>query len=122
MRVLFSIMLVLAIAPPSASFAQTCEIVPLEASFKVGELRGIAPTNGITCFDLRIPKGQNMSIELANGQNVSISVPGYYDDRTDRMFIGDLPERLEVRVFQLMRSATPQPFTVRVRFEPPGNG
>jgi hypothetical protein len=124
MRIQFPVIIAIALAAalPSVSHAQNCQAVQLDPGFEVGNLQGMAPANDVYCFDLSVPKGQNVSIELASGQNVSISVPGYYDDRTDRMFLGDLPGRLEIRVFQLMRSATPQPFAVRIRFEPPGNG
>lgn len=122
MRLLLSIMVALAVASPGISQAQTCAVVPLQAGFQVGDLTGTAPADGIACFDLRFPQGQNLSIELVSGQNVSVSVPGYYDDRTDRMFLGNLPGRLEIRVFQLMRAVAPQQFAVRIRFEPPGNG
>ena len=122
MRLLLPIVAALAIATPGFTLAQSCAVVSLQAGFEVGDLKGSAPADGILCYDVRFPKGQNLSIELVSGQNVSISVPGYYDDRVDRMFLGDLPGRLELRVYQLMRAVTPQPFTVRIRFEPPGNG
>lgn len=107
---------------PQAATAENCQIVQLDAGFKAGDLKGTAPADGIICYDLRFPKGQNLSIELASGRNVAITVPGHYDARNDRMFLGDLPGRLEVRVFQLMRAVNPQPFAVRIRFEAPGNG
>ncbi|MBF9029023.1 hypothetical protein HKCCE3408_01330 [Rhodobacterales bacterium HKCCE3408] len=107
---------------PQVSLAQECQVIDLPAGFEAGALEGVAPVDGVVCFDLRFPRGQNLSIELASGQNVSVSVPGYYDDRPDRMFLGDLPGELEIRVFQLMRSPTSQPFTLNIRFEQPGNG
>lgn len=122
MRLLLSALATLAIALPNSSRAETCPVVPLQAGFEIGDLKGMAPADGIVCYDLRFPEGQNLSIELVSGQNVSISVPGYYDDRPDRMFLGNLPGRLEIRVFQLMRAASPQEFSVRIRFEAPGNG
>jgi hypothetical protein len=111
----------LALAPQAAS-AQGCEIVRLGADFTAGDLSGSAPAEGVLCYDLRFGQGQNISVELVSGENVTVSAPGYYDARNDRMYLGDLPGRLELRVFQLMRSATPQPFALRIRFEPPGNG
>lgn len=110
-----------ALAPLLAQ-AQACQTVRLPPGFSTGDIQGMAPAEGILCYDLRMPRGQNMSIELVSGRNVSVSVLGYYDARNDRMFIGDLPGQLEVRVFQLMRAAAPEPFAVRLRFEPPGNG
>lgn len=107
---------------PVSSQAQSCQTVELKADFATGDLKGLAPADGVACFNLRVPRGQNMSIELVGGRNVSISAPGYYDARNDRMFLGDLPGQLEIRVFQLMRSASPEPFAVRIRFEAPGNG
>lgn len=106
---------------PHFALAQECQVFEYPAGFEAGDLEGTAPADGVVCFDLRIPQGQNLSIELVSGQNVSVSVPGYYDDRPDRMFIGDLPGQVEVRVFQSMRAAAPQPFTLRIRFEQPGN-
>ena len=122
MHPLLPIVVTFAIASSGSSQAGTCPVVPLQAGFESGDLKGTAPADGVACFDLRFPEGQNLSIELVSGKNVSISVPGYYDDRTDRMFLGDLPGRLEVRVFQLMRAVAPEPFSVRIRFEAPGNG
>ena len=107
---------------PVPSQAQSCQTVQLKADFVTGDLQGVAPADGVVCFDLRVPQGQNVSIELVSGRNVSVSAPGYFDARNDRMFLGDLPGQLEVRVFQLMRSASPEPFAVRIRFEAPGNG
>ncbi|GKY87779.1 hypothetical protein [Sinisalibacter aestuarii] len=117
----FALAALLALAPAAAS-AQSCAIVELEAGFTAGDLSGIAPPEGVLCYELHIPRGQNMSIEVINGINVAVTVPDYYDARSARTFIGDLPERLELRVFQLLRSVRPEPFTVRLRFEPPGNG
>lgn len=111
----------LLVAPQLAN-AQDCPVVRLKADFTAGDIKGIAPAEGFLCYDLRFGQGQNLSIELINGTNVSVTVPDFYDDRTDRMYLGDLPGQLELRVFQLMRSVTPQPFTVRIRAEAPGNG
>lgn len=122
MRLLLFIVAALATSPPGTSHAETCPVVPLQADFQIGDLKDTAPADGIACFDLRFPEGQNLSIELVSGRNVSISVPGHYDDRTDRMFLGNLPGRLEIRVYQLMRAVEPEPFAVRIRFEAPGNG
>jgi hypothetical protein len=99
--------------------AQTCTPVEMEGDTRI---EGIAPPDGVVCYDLRFPQGQNLSLEVLDGINVSLTVPGYYDARNDRQFIGNLPGKLEIRVFQLMRSVTEEPFTVLVRFEPPGNG
>jgi hypothetical protein len=107
---------------PLAATAQSCGVVQLDAGFSSGDLSGTAPADGVACFDLRFPRGQNLSIELVSGRNVTVSVPGHYDARSDRMFLGDLPGQLDVRVFQLDRAATPQPFVLRIRFEEPGNG
>jgi hypothetical protein len=109
------------LAPQLAS-AQDCLIVRLKSDFTAGDIKGGAPADDLLCYDLRFEQGQNLSIELINGTNVSVTVPGYYDDRPGRMYLGDLPGQLEVRVFQLMRSATPQPFVLRIRGEAPGNG
>ncbi len=117
---LVAALLVLAIALPGASHAQGCDVVRLESDFASGDLRGTTPADGMACFDLRVPQGQNLSIELESGRNVSISVPGYYDARNDRMFLGDVPGPLEIRVFQLMRAAAPEQFAVRIRFEDAG--
>lgn len=116
------LLLAVAIAAPGPSRGQSCPIVSLAADFKAGDLKGTAPADGVACYELRFPEGQNMSIELLDSQNVTASVPGHYDSRSDRMFLGNLPGHLEVRVFQLMRSAGEQPFTLRIRFEAPGNG
>ncbi len=114
--------IVFAIALPALAAAEECQPVALAADFTAGDIHGNAPADGIVCYALSFPKGQNMSIELVEGKNVSVTVPGYYDDRPDRQFIGDLPGQLEIRVFQLFRAPGPQPFVLRLRFEEPGNG
>lgn len=114
--------LALALLAPLAAQAETCRVIRFDAGFTTGDLKGTAPADGTVCYDLRFPQGQNLSIELVGGRNVAVSAPGHFDARSDRMFLGDLPGRLELRVFQLMRSVTPQPFALRVRFEAPGNG
>ena len=103
------------------SVAQSCQHVPLPAGFTVGDIKGVAPADGVVCYELTMPKGQNISVEVASGRNIATSGPDW-DARADRLFIGDLPGRMELRVFQLMRSAQPEPFAVRIRFEAPGNG
>jgi len=115
------LLVALALLAPQIVRAETCNVVRFDAGFTAGDLKGTAPAKGTICYDLRFPQGQNLSIELV-GENVTVSAPGYYDARSDRMFLGDLPGRLELRLFQLMRSGTPQPFVLRIRFEPPGNG
>ncbi|MEZ5910895.1 MAG: hypothetical protein R3D84_00680 [Paracoccaceae bacterium] len=122
MRLFLSALVAFALAAPGIPKAGACPVVQLPADFTIGDLQGTAPAEGFVCYDVRFPMGQNLSIELVSGRNVSVTVPGYYDDRVDRMFLGDLPGQLEIRVFQLMRAATPQDFSVRIRFEAPGNG
>jgi hypothetical protein len=122
MRIVKFLVCVVLLTTPQLALAQACQVVRLSAGFSAGDVKGIAPADGIVCYDLQFPRGQNISIELASGKNVAITVPGHFDARTQRMFMGDLPGRLEVRVFQLMRAVTPQPFAVRIRFEAPGNG
>lgn len=109
-------------ATPAALVAQACQPVTFQSDFTAGDILGTAPAEGVLCYMLQLTPGQNVSLEVVTGDNVAITVPGYFDARSDRTYIGDLPARLEVRVFQLMRSVTPQPFTLRIRFEPPGNG
>lgn len=122
MRLVPLILLGILCFAPHQGQAQGCLRLDLDSTFVIGDIPGDAPPEGFICYDLSFPRGQNMSIELASGRNVSISVPGYYDARNDRQFLGDLPGHLEIRVFQLLRSARPEPFLVRLRSEPPGNG
>lgn len=103
------------------STAQSCQRVELPAGFTVGDIKGVAPAEGIVCYDLIMPQGQNISVEVVSGRNIATSGPGW-DARADRLFIGDLPGQMELRVFQLMRAVQPEDFAVRIRFEPPGNG
>lgn len=122
MRHAKAVSLALALLAPQTIHADTCQILTFGAGFTTGDLNGTAPGEGAICYDLRFPQGQNLSIEIVGGQNVTVSAPGYFDARSDRIFLGDLPGRLELRVFQLERAAMPQPFALRVRFEAPGNG
>jgi hypothetical protein len=122
MRLAKAMSLACALLTPQAIHADTCQILRFGAGFTTGDLNGSAPQEGEICYDLRFPTGQNLSIELVGGQNVSVSAPGYFDARSDRIFLGDLPGQIELRVFQLMRAPSPQPFALRIRFEPPGNG
>jgi len=122
MRHAKAVCLVLALLSPQAINADTCKVLTFAPGFTTGDLNGTAPAEGTICYDLRFPVGQNLSIELLGGQNVTVSAPGYFDARSDRIFLGDLPGRLELRVFQLERTAKPLPFALRVRFEAPGNG
>lgn len=107
---------------PIGAFANECLTLTLDSSFVIGDIPGDAPAEGYICYDVFVPQGQNMSIEVASGRNVAVTVPGYYDARSDRMFIGNLPGHLEIRAFQVLRAVQPQPFLVRLRFEAPGNG
>lgn len=110
-----------AAAPAGQALAQGCQRVELPAGFTVGDIKGVAPADGVICYDLVVPQGQNLSVEVVSGRNIITSGPGW-EARSDRMFVGDLPGRMKLGVGQLMRAAEPEPFAVRVRFEAPGNG
>lgn len=102
----------------SAAFAD-CETITLDGDTTI---EGEAPADGALCYTFETLPSNNLSIEVVRGQNTTVSVPGYYDARSDRMFMAGLPKTLEVRVFQVMRAAAPEPFSVLIRLEPPGNG
>ncbi len=102
----------------SAALAD-CETITLDGDTTI---EGEAPADGALCYTFETLPSNNLSIEVVRGQNTAVSVPGYYDARSDRMFMAGLPKTLEVRVFQVMRAAAPEPFSVLIRLEPPGNG
>ncbi|MEC7762848.1 MAG: hypothetical protein VX874_13165 [Pseudomonadota bacterium] len=102
----------------TAAFAE-CESITLDGDTYID---GEAPADGVLCYTFDTLPSNNLSIQVTRGENTAVTVPGYYDARSDRMFMAGLPETLEVRVFQVMRAAEPEPFTVVIRLEPPGNG
>ncbi|SES95214.1 hypothetical protein [Paracoccus homiensis] len=116
-----AVLAVLCGLPALPAAAQGCQSVTLPANFTTGDIKGTAPADGMVCYDIKLPRGQNISIEVASGRNIIFTGPGW-DARSDRIFVGDLPGRLKISVGQLMRAAQPEPFAIRLRFEDAGNG
>lgn len=102
------------------ALAAECETITLDGDTTT--IEGEAPADGTLCYRFETLTTHNLSIEVTRGKNTAVSVPGYYDARSDRMFMAGLPETLEISVFQVMRAAEPEPFSVLIRLEAPGNG
>ncbi|GGL67184.1 hypothetical protein [Wenxinia marina] len=108
-------------ATPAA--AQECRTLQFPEGFTSGQVTGEASSEVTACFLLVVPPGQNISIDV-EGPGMVHAMPGQWDAMDQRMFLGDYPGRpnpLQVNVAPLMR-APMTPFTLTVRFEPPGNG
>lgn len=104
--------------------AQSCAPVAFPAGYTTGAITGTAPADGVVCYRLDMaPHDANLRIEV-EGTNVIFSYDDGFNAGDARQSVEMVPEgpAVEVRVGQLMRSATPQDFRLVVTFLPPGNG
>ncbi len=100
----------------AAAHAQsTCSEIHFAAGQSATTIRGIAPPDDGVCYTFASTPGQTAKLKVS-GPNMIISVTGIGDGRDFWSFKTRLPVTKFI-VGQLMRSVTPQPYTVSLSLQ-----
>lgn len=103
--------LVLAFLFTGAAQAEQCETIRFKRGESSGTVTGMAPPDDVVCYRMSTGAGQKASVVI-KGNNCIFTMEGA-DARDHYSFITE-KKTYEIRVGQLMRSVTPQPFTLSV--------
>lgn len=103
--------LVLALLFAGTAYAEKCETIRFKRGTSSGTVTGMAPPDGVLCYRISTGAGQTASVEI-KGANCIFSMEGA--DARDRYSFVTEKKTYEIRVGQLMRSITPEPFTLSV--------
>jgi hypothetical protein len=104
----------LLLAPAKGAHAQRgCVEAAIEPGQSETFIFGISPPDDFVCYRLATTRGQRLSIKVVNGRNIMFGVEGIQDGVDELTFTAQRTV-YEVRVVQLMRSITREPFRIRV--------
>lgn len=100
-------------AGAAASGQDNCIPVVFSPGANGTEVTGTAPPNDVLCYALRTNAGQTASIAVTQGNNIIFSIADLIDAQ-DRYSFRTEAKTYRILVGQLMRSATNEPFRIRV--------
>ena len=92
--------------------AQDCAPIRFAPGAVSGQIRGVAPPDDVLCYSVGTGAGQTMTVAVT-GRNMFVSVPGVADAQ-DAIRFTTAAGTYQVRVGQLMRSVTDEPFVLDV--------
>jgi hypothetical protein len=90
--------------------AESCSPIQFERGHFSGTVEGVAPADGTVCYTLATGAGQQATLSV-EGRNVIFSIIDLVDAR-DRYRFTTKQKTYRIIVGQLMRSVTPEPFTL----------
>ncbi|GGE96954.1 hypothetical protein GCM10007285_25710 [Stappia taiwanensis] len=92
-------------------WAPECEFLRLDPAFAPVEVAATASPEGIDCYAIKPIAGTDVTIEIAEGRNVVLSISGLVD-AVDRHRFRASGFGYRVTVGQLMRSMTQEPYRI----------
>ena len=92
--------------------AESCQPIQFERGSYSGTVRGIAPPEGLVCYEVRTGAGQHAEV-LVEGRNMIFSIPGVTEVQEQHSFTTE-KKTYQILVGQLMRSVTDEPFSLTV--------
>ena len=99
---------------PGAGSLEGCTALDLTGGAGPWELTGDAPFDDVACYELLVPPGAPISVEVIRGLNVITTVADHYDARSDRQIVSSPSGRIKLLVGQLMRAIEAEPFLIRI--------
>ena len=106
----FGALIAASILPASAYAQDKCAPIQFGRGQSSATLRGMAPPNEMVCYTFAAGAGQMASLKVT-GRNMMMSVIGIGDARDSYTFRTS-SQTYKFIVAQLMRSASPEPYTV----------
>lgn len=113
-RILPLVILVFALAVlvTGTAYAEHCETIRFKRGTSSGAVTGMAPPDDMVCYQMSTGAGQQASISI-KGTNCIFSIEGLVDAR-DRYSFTTEKKTYRIRVGQLMRAISPEPFSLSV--------
>ena len=97
----------------SATALADCTPIRFEAGRFSASIHGTAPAESVVCYSLAASRGQHVALKVVSGRNTIFSVEGLVDARNVYEFQTE-QKSCRILVGQLMRSITPEAFTISV--------
>lgn len=107
---LFGLLIAISIPMGSANAQDNCTLIQFARGQSSATLRGTAPPDGVVCYTFAAGAGQTARLKIT-GRNMIMSVIGVGDARTAWTFTTK-HQTYKFIVAQLMRSVTPEPYSV----------
>jgi hypothetical protein len=104
------------LAAPFASHAQECETIRFARGASSATVEGIAPADGVICYEIGTGAGQTARIAVERGRNTAFTVEGIADARADLSF-QTRKGVYRILVFQLMRAIEGESFALNIAIE-----
>lgn len=100
------------VASAAAAAAPPCESIHLAPETGTGAVQGTAPPDGAVCYEISGAAGKTVTVDIT-GNNVMFSVGGLADGQTQYSFRAE-NRSYEIRIGQLMRSVSKEPFVLSI--------
>jgi len=97
----------------SVPWAEDCAFLELYRRHEPAEVNGIAPAEDVVCFAIKPNSGSEITIRVEKGRNVIFTVLDLVDAVDEYSFRAN-GYGYFIRVGQLMRSVTDEPFTITI--------
>lgn len=101
-----------AILAPPPSVGEACETIRFARGSYTGSVKGIAPAEDSVCYQLTTAAGQRAEVSVS-GRNVIFTIGDLVDAQDSYSFTIE-KKTYKIYVGQLMRSVTPEPFSLTV--------
>jgi hypothetical protein len=98
---------------PAALAQERCSRISFPRSESSTIVTGVAPADGVVCYEFATQAGQTASLKVLSGRNVIFSIIDVMDAQNDYTFRTQ-QKTYKFVVGQLMRSITNEPFRIRV--------
>lgn len=105
------------LADASEDQSEDCSPIQFARGTSSQVIDGTVQADGSLCFSLAVSPGQTVRVNVISGQNVVMSIDDIGDARDTFEFVSPRDE-LEILVFQLMNSYSPEDFEIVVEVLP----
>ncbi len=96
----------------TTAHAEKCETIHFKRGESAGTVHGMALPDNVVCYEMSTGDSQMASLAIT-GNNCIFSIDGVVDAQ-DRYSFTTEKKTYKIRVGQLMRSITPEPFTLTI--------
>jgi hypothetical protein len=110
--------ILLTVVPLGAAHAEgNCPTIEFGSDIPSRIIEGVAPTENRLCYRLETQAGQQVRLQILQGDNVVFTVPNVVEG-DDHVSFSATRDHYDISVMQLMRSSGPEPFKLSVQLSP----
>ena len=109
----YSVLAVALVAAPITAQAQGCQEIRFARGAYSGEVVGVAPAEGLSCYTLGVGAGQRARVRVIGDNAMAFNIPGVAENRDDVTFV-TRAGTYRIDVYQTFRSVQALPFRLFV--------